>query len=75
MWYQLKNEIMTKLKKGLFGLVILASGVIAASSGGGSAGDCWVCDGSGKNDCIYCSNGYGDDGRTCTFCNGTGNSN
>ncbi len=42
-------------------------------SGGSDLSDCFVCDGSGKNDCAVCVNGRTTyDNSTCTFCNGQG---
>ena len=50
--------------------------------GSGSSNDCWVCEGSGENNCIVCVNGNTEmgecafcDGKRkvmCTFCVGTG---
>ena len=45
--------------------------------GSGGDGDCFVCDGAGRNDCAICVNGkteYGGKKSTCTFCNGRGTS-
>tara|TARA_B110001454_G_C12529125_1_gene354450 strand:- start:16 stop:186 length:171 start_codon:yes stop_codon:yes gene_type:complete len=50
--------------------------------GSGSSNDCWVCEGSGENNCVVCVNGKTEMGQcsfcnakgnvVCTFCNGTG---
>ena len=53
-------------------IMILFFSVMFIGSNGAS-GDCFVCDGSGKNDCVVCVNGRTEyNNSTCTFCNGNG---
>ena len=33
---------------------------------------CWVCNGKGYVDCVFCVRGYLSDGSVCPFCNGRG---
>jgi hypothetical protein len=72
------KNYFTKFILSVFTIILFSAMYI----GSGSSNDCWVCEGSGENNCVVCVNGKTEMGEcsfcnakgnvVCTFCNGTG---